>query len=249
MRKRSGKKYKLGLQVPKRVFRRLLFSEDYLSTAVSTGRILRRYRCMGAADPRYETGGVPPQSWQFYKDRYQHYVVHGAKIKYTLIPVGNGAYMHALVSTIDDNGVAVIPQPSTAVLFPDRYRVDYWQGGFNTTTKPWVVTRKFSPKKFFGKSRARDSSNYTSSTGSVPADDQVFSACLYALPVTGTLPPLTASWHIKVQVEYLVEFYEIRDQVWVDSYVDPATDAKPDGEDPNYTIETGDVTTVPYVES
>jgi hypothetical protein len=214
-KKRIGMKRfsRKGMFIPPIVYRKMSWSKTYnIDTSVLDVYKGEALRLSGPYDPQYLTGMGQSSAfdWGFYSNYYNNYVVHGAKVTFTVAPQGAGQDMHFIGALI--NPTPTVPcaeflseDPAKIMSYGKCKNYMLLQGCNYTTDRARKFSIYYSPKKVWGKHwRTHGEAN----TNNVPADDNYLHWMLAAMKTSSV--GNHGIFMVYVQVDYLVEFYEAR---------------------------------------
>lgn len=167
------------------------------------------FRANGLFDPSYTTTGHQPMNFDQWSQFYTHYTVLGSKCQMRYAPDAlanrtNSSYFGIMLDS-STTGAAFFS--NTNNLLESKLTRNYRICGENTSAgsgslKPYpVVTKKFSAKKFFGVTNARDGNANSALTTADPAN-QAYFVCWAAAP--GALDPDVVNF--TVIIDYIVLF-------------------------------------------
>lgn len=156
----------------------------------------------GIFDPNYTGTGHQPRGFDQLMTMYDHYTVIGAKIVVDFI--SEGSYDNICWIALKDS--------STADADPNDYlearnvvstMLPHSGTGGNTTTRR--LSKKYSTRKFLGRSKPMSDPELKGSTSSNPAEQAWFH-----IGIAPTTSVDESAMNIQVRLEYLVVFHEPR---------------------------------------
>lgn len=233
-------KYVYGVGLAKTKYAKLPWMHNYASLQpqqVSYIVPVTSIRCLGAYDPdaAMALGQLSPRGWALWSQFYNHYRVHAVKIKYTMWPARfvQDTGEVTVVQFFDDNGATLTPNWQEIYSDPRYYHYTF-NASKSTMRKPFVFTRTFTPRKYYGTGYKGD--RYSSLAHGVPAEDMFSMVRIY--PSDGVAMD---NWNVIIQCTYWVEFFERKDNILgVDTLVGAvAEDFGPDDDDgapENYAV-------------
>lgn len=161
-------------------------------TAASVG-----YRANGMFDPLASTGGHQPMGFDQLMSIYDHFEVYGSKITVRFLPNGEQYYCGIY---LDDDSSSVPLAPTQLM----EQRGNSMSTLSVTSTRPTVISKKYSQRRTFGKS-VRGSDSQKGTAAADPTEQAVFE--VWSCGIGGADPgPVT----VLVKVEYFAKFSELR---------------------------------------
>lgn len=186
--------------------RMLKFSHKYveqidLSSVGATATY--QYRANGMFDPNITSTGVQPLYFDQLAAIYDHYVVIGSKIKYTIIPKGTVVQEPYQIVTWVNDDTTTHGTNMASIAAQKGSKLRLCQGGVNPDRI--IVTNNWSAKKFFGGSiLANNALQGTSSAD--PTEQSVYQINLRSLDGVSTV----SVW-IYVEIMYVAVWAELKD--------------------------------------
>lgn len=185
----------------------LKFKHKYATntTLQSTGGLAHyQFRANGMYDPDVTSTGHQPMYFDQVSALYDHYVVIGSRIKYTIVPKGTTVQAPYKITTwINDDTTTT---GASDILAENKFaKTRICQGGVNPDKI--ILYNKWSAKKFFGGSVLSDD-QLKGTPSSDPAEQSIFQLSLTALDGVSTIDV-----HLFVEVEYVAVWKELKELV------------------------------------
>lgn len=179
-----------GTLIPDRTCVTLKYNEDIRIALDGAGNVMSKlFRCNSIYDPNQATapGQQFPLGYKEYEQFYQKYVVIGSKISVTFKSlngddVTNSTKNHATCA------LTTIASPAGAITDPQELlcnnRTRYTQLMVQSPIK--TLTKKFSPKRFFGINKVLDNASYGADFGNNPSQEAFWQVSVYNPAQPGT---------------------------------------------------------------
>ena len=195
---------------------RLRFVQDFTLNPDVGALATHYFKCNGCYDPDLTTlGNHQPRGFDQNMLAYEHFTVIGAKITVSVVPEVSGQVGNTQTPFMW--GVAITPTPALGtgmlntcqVLESNLAGKQYRMAGQNTAAGSAVnapmMTRRFSSKKYFGKSSLVGYGQFSGSAAADPNELAYF--CIWGGPIGGAAVDPDGQ-HMLAQIEYIVVFSE-----------------------------------------
>lgn len=162
------------------------------------------FRANSCYDPNLTGTGHQPYPFDQLMEFYTSFIVLGAKIKVTFSGQASGQSQYIVGVQLKDS--ATVDQTSaTLIIEQGRAKWKTLTSGAGSTTTTQVVTKGFSPKKFYGVPDLNDSI-YKGSSSSNPTEDAHFHVIAAQLNESAVYTGLDCM----AEIEYLVQLRDPR---------------------------------------
>lgn len=176
----------LSAPAPKSALVRFRYCDNGILDAAAGGTAYQIFKWNGMYDPRYAIGGHQPKGYDQWALFYQNYRVVGAKARVTFAPTGDTNFMALMQQRVS------LQTTSSASTFPtgltDIVETPYIKSRDLNTTRPTVLTSKWSAKKWLGP--GYKDSTYKCDFGSDPAEPAYLVVGTTALDVATNPDPI-----------------------------------------------------------
>ena len=163
-----------------------------------------QFSANGIFDPDLTGGGAQPLYFDQLMGIYDHYTVIGSKIKYTIVPNGNGLSQapYRITTWINDDTVtAGTNMDAIAQQIGSKTRI--CNGGLNPDKI--IVSNKWSAKKWFGGSILANN-DLQGDASKNPTESSVFQLTYRAIDGVST-----PTFYVLVEILYVTVFQELKD--------------------------------------
>lgn len=179
-----------------------------LDVAAAGGIVSDLFRANGPYDPYQPVGGHQPMGWDQMAAIYNHYVVLGAKIKCVFTPrtSDTGAAVIAGIDVVDDATFTT----ATRTTLLEQKKARYLAANTSNSTRPVVITKKFSTKKFFNIKDVKDNvTRLGAPTSNLPTEEAFFRIFMMSADATAAHDP--NPYDVFVTLDYIILFGEPRE--------------------------------------
>lgn len=166
----------------------------------------KQFRATSIYDPEYSVGGDSASGWALYASLYKTYRVVGAKITIRDVAHNTAQGAPGLLFVQVNSGetadsLATLYAAGGLTSLYNQPRCSWTAGNSNlgNDQKPYVLTKKFSARKFFG-SKTWNGTQYSSNFNADPADGAHFD-CLF-VSTNGIQQPSPV--YVHVIIDYIV---------------------------------------------
>ena len=192
---------------PQRIMTRLRYVDEFTLTSTSGGIATNVFRMNGAFDPDFTNGGSnhQPMFFDTWAGIYSRYRVHASRlrVRFTPNPTSDTGLIGPYIVGINGRN------STTALSAVARTRMEASDAVYkviNRQTGPTELDWVFEPELKLG-TPLEDDVNSAIVTGN---PSQVYLAHVWAKDSTG---PITSLIPIVVEIEYLIEFYQLNESV------------------------------------
>lgn len=191
----------LGTLIADRTKVAMKYHDDITVNVNGTSGSNYNFRCNSIFDPDASSVGHQPMGHDQIALFYERYVVIGSKITVTFKTPENGDKTNQDEAFVNC-GITTIPNTSDQITqnddFMENNRTTYVQ---LCPQRPMAkVTKKFSPKRFFGYGKTIDVSNIAAAFGANPANEALWQLRMWN-PTTDTS---NRTVHMNVAIQYTV---------------------------------------------
>lgn len=191
----------------KRQLVKLRYVQEIALDALSNSFDYHEFRANSVNDPDLTGVGHQPMGHDEWSGIYSRYVVVGSKINVMYAPTSTTAVIPAYygVTLYDTSGSLTGTYSTVEGILESKLtgHTTTMAGNVNSTFAPRMLSRKFSARKFFGKSNVMDDPDLGALIGSNPVNDAIFA--IWAGNIGGNDP---GSVNLKVQIDYIVLYHE-----------------------------------------
>jgi len=191
----------IGKGFPKKMQMTHKYTENVILTSASGVLATYKFSCNNMYDPNFSGTGHQPLYFDQMAALYDHFVVIGSKIKFTLVPGGATTAPCAFGINVNDD-TTVVPSEFTSLSEQTQSNIKYFAPN---NTKPLALTKTWSAKKFFGGSILANT-ELQGSPASGPTEQSYFA--LYIQSLDGAT---TAACYAVVEITYIALWKELKD--------------------------------------
>lgn len=210
IKRRSRRKAFKATDIPKRMIKTLTYSYSLAIAegAPGTWNQIHNHSANGAFDPYVALGGNSPAHWNLYASMFNHYTVLGSKMRVRFFPATGAASVPVVAAIKLDDDAAYSGFASawnnTIKDTNVNYKISQW-----ASDKHIVLTKGYSPYKFFSVKDPSACDSIGASTSSNPADQAYFMAAYCAADLVSPPPAAT----ITIEISYRILFNEPKDNM------------------------------------
>lgn len=208
IRRRNRRKAFKTTDIPTRMIKTLTYSASFAIAAGAAGtwNQIQNHSANGAYDPYVPLGGNSPAHWNLYASMFNHYTVLGSKMRVRFFPAtGTSSVPVVAAIKLDDNATFAGFSGAWNTAVKDTnvsYKISQW-----ASDKHVVLTKGYSPYKFFSVKDPSACDSIGASTSTNPTDQAYFMAGYCAADLVSAPPAAT----VTVEISYRILFNEPKD--------------------------------------
>lgn len=191
----------IGQGFPKKILMTHKYT-DVVTVTSTTGALgTYRFACNGMYDPNITGTGHQPMYFDQMSAIYNHWVVIGSRIRFTVTPQTTAAAASYVGLWINDNNAST---NINAISDVAEQGTGYVRQFSTPANVPLIMTKKWSAKKFFGRGVMANNA-LQGTSGSNPTE-----LSYYEL-VVNAANNATIAYHVKVDISYIAIWSEVQD--------------------------------------
>lgn len=189
-----------GIGFPSKQLVTLKYADKVSVTVTGGVPTLRSWWANSLYSPDAGGGGHQPLYFDQYMALYQHYCVIGSSFKARVIPLDVNSNYVSCTALVNDTSSTSNQDPEYIVELTQGHTMQYFSGA----TGPATLRKKWSAKKYFGKSPLANVDLQGTSTSN-PTEGSFY--CIVAQVADEST---TLTFKIEVEISYIVIFKELK---------------------------------------